>query len=64
MQYIVDNFEIEVSAIEQLKIKTDQYKAFKITVLMSERDKLFNSELWPEDVIVDKFYNRGKIIQS
>ena len=59
-QYVVDNFQIDVFKIEKLDIKTDLYNAFKITVSFNERDKLFNSELWPEDVIVDKFYNRSK----
>lgn len=56
--YISDNFEVKLWNIEELEIKTDKYKAFKVTVSLNERDKLFNSELWPEDIIVDKFYNR------
>ena len=56
--YISVNFELNVLNMEQLVIKTDKYRAYKVTVNMNERDKLFNAELWPEDVIVDKFYNR------
>ena len=59
-QYISDNFDIEAHKVEELKIKTDQYKAFKVTISINEREKLFNAELWPEDIIIDKFYNRSK----
>ena len=58
-EYVIDNFEIEIYNIEQLIIKTDLYKAFKVTVAIDDREKLFNAELWPEDIIVDKFYNRS-----
>ena len=56
-EYIKDNFEVNPLGVELLKIKTDRYVAFKITLNLSERDKLFNSDLWPEDLIVDKFYS-------
>ena len=59
-KYVLDNFDITIEDIVQLEIKTDRYKAFKITVAYNDRDKLFNSELWPEDVVVDKFYNRSR----
>ena len=58
--YITDNFQVKVCNIEQLIIKTDQYKAFKVTVDLNDREKLFKPELWPEYVLVDKFYNRSK----
>ena len=34
------------------------YAAFKVNVKISDRDKVFEAELWPEDIIVNKFYNR------
>ena len=58
--YIKENFNINIESTVQLEIKTDRYKAFKITVAYNDREKLFNSELWPEDVVVDKYYNRTK----
>ena len=58
VQYIKDNFEIEVENIEALKIRTDKFNAFKITVLSTDRERLFNSELWPEGMVVNKYYNR------
>ena len=56
-KYVNDNFEVDLLNVEQLKIKTERYRAFKITVHLGERDKLFASDMWPEDVIVDKFYS-------
>ena len=58
--YIQETFEIHVYNIEELKIVTDEYKAYKITVSLHEREKLFNPELWPEGIVVDKFYSRSK----
>ena len=58
--YIKDTFNVGCINIEQIKIKTQDYNAFKITVPLHERDLLFRSELWPEDVVVGKYYNRNK----
>ena len=58
--YIQETFELHVYNIEELKIVTDEYKAYKITVSLDEREKLFNPELWPEGIVVDKFYSRSK----
>ena len=58
--YIKDTFNVDCINIEQIKIKTQDYNAFKITVPLHERDLLFRLELWPEDVVVGKYYNRNK----
>lgn len=58
--YIKDNFGIEVNSINELEIKTDRYKAFKVNVALQDREKLFESDKWPENIIVDKFFNRSK----
>ena len=58
--YIKDNFNVTCVKIEKLQIKTELYDAFKITVSLSDRDVLFNRDLWPEDVVISKFYNRNK----
>ena len=60
IEYIRENFNITVVNIAQLEIRSDNFIAFKVTVKALERDKLFNAELWPEDLIVDKFYNKTK----
>ncbi|KAK3888557.1 hypothetical protein Pcinc_001614 [Petrolisthes cinctipes] len=56
--YIKDVFKIEVIALSKLNIRSFDHQAFKVTVKLSEREKLFNEELWPEDIVVDKFLNR------
>lgn len=56
-EHIKDNFDISVLNIEKIEIKSTSFNAFKIAVLLSERDSLFNSDKWPEDMVVDKFYS-------
>ena len=56
--YIKDVFGMSVEKTENIKIRSDHFIAFKVTVLLEDRDKLFNSELWPEGMVVNKFYNR------
>ena len=58
--YIKETFNIICAKVEKLSIKTDLYNAFKVTVSLSEREALFKSDLWPEDVVINKFYNRSK----
>ena len=58
-------FNVNTVKVEKLLIKTDLYSAYKITVFLSDRDKLLTPDLWPEDVVVDKFYNRSKkVVQT
>lgn len=57
--YIDSTFDIMVYSIQQLDIISKDFVAFKVNVNMNDRTKLFNSELWPEDVIVDKYFNRN-----
>ena len=45
MKYVRDTFDIDYVAAKQLQIQTDQYNAFKAMVCLSNRDKLFNSNL-------------------
>lgn len=60
IEYIRKTFNIAVVNIVQLEIRSDNFIAFKVTVKAVEREKLFNADLWPEDLIVDKFYNKSK----
>lgn len=60
--YIVENFKIPVVGISKVEIRSERHVAFKVTVNIRDRQSLFNSELWPEDIVVDKFYNRRKNI--
>ena len=57
-EYIKDNFNVIVQNIESVNIFSNDFNAFKITTFLDERDKLFNADLWPEGMIVNKFYSR------
>ena len=56
--YVESNFGIQTVSLMKLNIRSEIFNAFKITVKSNDRDKLFNAELWPEDIVVNKFYNR------
>ena len=58
--YIKNSFSVHVHAITQLGIRSDRFNAFKVNVKFSDRDKLFNADLWPEDILVNKFYSRSR----
>ena len=59
-EYIKGNIAVDVQNIVELEIVTDRYKAYKVTVFADEREKFFDPDLWPEGIIVDKYYNRSK----
>ena len=56
--FIQQSFEIEVFSVSKLDIFSDVYNAFKVCVKANVRDKLFDSDKWPEDIVVNKFYNK------
>ena len=58
-KYVKDTFDIIAQKVELVKIRSDQFHAFKITVFADERSKLFDAERWPEGIIINKFYKRG-----
>ena len=58
--YIKEAFSIDPISVTKLDIRSEIYNAFKVSVKFLDRDKLFNAELWPEDILVKKFYNRIK----
>ena len=57
-KYVKDTFDVVTQKVERIEIQSDQFHAFKITVFFDERSKLFNAELWPEGMVINKFYNR------
>ena len=57
--FIKTVFNVFVHNVQKLDIFSRDFVAFKVNVNLSDRIKLFNSELWPEDVIVDKYFNRN-----
>ena len=58
INYIKEVFIIDTLSVTKLEIKSEIFNAFKVSIKVTDRDKLFNAELWPEDIIVNKFYNR------
>ena len=59
-EYIAETFEVDAVSITKLDILSQRFNAYKINVKFSDREKLFQPELWPEDVVIDKFYQRSK----
>ena len=57
--YIKNTFNVTVSDVEKLVIKTNSYNAFKVCVNFKDRDALFSRDLWPEGIVVGKYYNRS-----
>ena len=41
-------------------IRSNEFNAFKITVNARDINKLFNGEMWPEQVKVDRFHGKTK----
>ena len=60
--YVQEVFNMNVEKVEEVQIRTDQYRAFKVTVDPALRDKLFMTDAWPEGIIVNKCYRRGALI--
>ena len=58
--YIIDVCKVQPFMVSELKIRAEGFKAFKVCIKLANRETLFNPELWPEDTVVDKFYNRSK----
>ena len=58
--YIKEIFGVQTLSINEIGIRATDYKAFKVGVKLTDRDKLFDADLWPEDIIVDKFYNKSR----
>ena len=56
--YIKDNFRINIIDISQITARYNHYNCYKVQILLNDRDCLFNTNMWPEGVIINKFYNR------
>ena len=56
-EYILDEFKVKVQKCENLVTRYHDYKSFKVSLLVSDRIKLLNPQLWPEGIVCRKFYN-------
>lgn len=55
--YVSDlNMDIDIISCTCLSSNLSDVKSFKISVHLNDRDKLLNAELWPENIIVRKYY--------
>ena len=59
-EYILNTFNVDIVDIAQLHILSQRYNAFKLTVRLFDKEKLFKPELWPQGIELNKFYNRVK----
>ena len=60
--YLKNTFNVIIHNVEQLEIKSERVNAFKVTLELSDRDKLFSADKWAEGILVNKFYSRSKNI--
>ena len=53
-----DSCNVNVIECIDLQSKSQYFKSFKINVSLSDRNRLLAPELWPEGIIVKKFFRR------
>lgn len=56
-QYILNELNVKIDKCQSLTTQSTVSRAFKVTLNVSDRQKLLNPELWPEDVICRKFFS-------
>ena len=54
--FIKDNFNISPVITELLKMKSNEFKSYKVK--LNERDSIFDPSLWPNGVVINKHYNK------
>ena len=54
----INGLQLNINGITCECLSSDDsiIKSFKVSVFAEDRDKLLNAELWPENVIVRKFF--------
>ena len=57
IEYIYDVTEIRVKKCEELITKYDDYKSFKVSLLLNDRVRLLSSDIWPEGIVCRKYFN-------
>ena len=58
--YMKDELGVDIDKCELLPTRSENSRAFKVTLNLNDRLKLLNPELWPEDVVCRKFFNPRK----
>lgn len=57
VDYCKNECNIQVHECTELVTKSVHFKAFKISVKMKDRNGLLNPELWPEGILVRKYFS-------
>ena len=58
INYCKDSCKINVLNCIDLNSKSEYFKSFKLTVALSDRNALLSADMWPEGIIVRKFFKR------
>ena len=61
ISYVKKETGISVIACKELETRSTMSKSFKISLNMSDRQKLLDPNVWPEEIICRKFYNPRRI---
>ena len=58
--YILEELGVRVYRCEQLTTRSQSSKCFKVNLDVKDRDKLLSPDVWPEDIVCRKFFNKRK----
>ena len=58
-KYIEDETKIKVINCSGLSHENSEVQSFKVTVPSGDRDALLDGSLWPENVLVRKFFKKN-----
>ena len=56
-EYIHNEMNISIEKCEPLASRNPNCKSFKITLNVTDRQKLLSADVWPENIICRKFFN-------
>ena len=57
-EHIKNNFNIECLSVDKLNVRSNEYNCFKIKVHSNLRERLFDPNGWPTNIVVNKFFKR------
>ena len=57
MEYIKVEYDINVISCECLHNNRDDINSFKVTLSFEDRNKMLNPNLWPENILVRKYFS-------
>lgn len=55
--YIYNQINARIEKCQELDAKYDHYRSFKVTLNITDREKLLDSKFWPEGIVCRKYYN-------